>query len=187
MTHICVSKLVIIGSDNGLSPVRRKVIIWTNAEILLNEPIWTNFSEISIEIHRKCTFKKMHLKMSSAKWRPFCLGLNVIRLDGWTVSLFFCTFISLFIIFYKKLLSDWTFNSKLYQTQRIIIRLSPKFNNRPPQSWKQLDRCFSNFDIAVNFLKRRVLTWLTGPCRTRQWIYDWVPPQQYRWIGTRLQ
>ena len=25
-------------------------------------------------------FKKMHLKMSSAKWRPFCLGLNVLTL-----------------------------------------------------------------------------------------------------------
>ena len=34
VTHICVSKLTIIGSDNGLSPDRRKAIIWTNAGIL---------------------------------------------------------------------------------------------------------------------------------------------------------
>ena len=33
MTHINVSKLNIIGSDNGLSPERRQVIIWTNAGI----------------------------------------------------------------------------------------------------------------------------------------------------------
>ena len=26
------------------------------------------------------SFKKVHLKMSSAKWRPFCLGLNVLTL-----------------------------------------------------------------------------------------------------------
>ena len=25
------------------------------------------------------TFKRMHLKMPSAKWRPFCLGLHVLR------------------------------------------------------------------------------------------------------------
>ena len=33
VTHICVSKLTIIGSDNGLSPDRRQAIIWTNAEL----------------------------------------------------------------------------------------------------------------------------------------------------------
>ena len=66
---------VIIGSDNGLSPVRRQAIIWTNAWILLIGPLGTNFSEILIEI-QTFSFKKMHLKMSSAKWRPFCLGLN---------------------------------------------------------------------------------------------------------------
>ena len=33
VTHLCVSKLTIIGSDNGLSPDRRQAIIWTNAGI----------------------------------------------------------------------------------------------------------------------------------------------------------
>ena len=75
MTHICVSKLTIIGSDNGLSPGRRQDIIWTNAGILLIRTLGTDFSEILSEI---CafSFKKMLLKMSSATWRPFCLGLN---------------------------------------------------------------------------------------------------------------
>ena len=77
MTHICASKLTIIGSDNGLSPCRRQVIIWTNAGILLIRSLGTNFSEILSEIHA-FSFKKIHLKMSSAKWRPFCLGLNVL-------------------------------------------------------------------------------------------------------------
>ena len=78
MTHICVSKLTIIGSDNGLSPGRRQAIIWTNAELLLVGPLRTKFSEILIEIHT-FSFKKMHLKMSAGKWRPFCLGLNVLN------------------------------------------------------------------------------------------------------------
>ena len=77
VTHICVGKLTIIGSDNGLSPGRRQAIIWTNAGILLIEPLGTNFSEILIAI-KTFSFKKMPLKMSSAKWRPFCLGLNVL-------------------------------------------------------------------------------------------------------------
>ena len=51
MTHICVSKLTIIGSDNGLSPGQREAIIWTNDGILLIRPLGTNFSEIWIEIH----------------------------------------------------------------------------------------------------------------------------------------
>ena len=77
VTHICVVKLTIIGSDNGLSPGRRQAIIWTNAEILVFGPLGTNYIEILIGI-QTFSFKKMHLKMSSAKWRPFCLGRNVI-------------------------------------------------------------------------------------------------------------
>ena len=78
VTHICVGNLTTIGSDNGLSPGRRQAIIWTNAGILLTGPLWTNFSEILIEIPT-FSFKKMRLKVSSAKWRPFCLGLNELN------------------------------------------------------------------------------------------------------------
>ena len=67
--HMCVGNLAIIGPDNGLSPGRRQAIIRTNAGILLIEPLRTNFSEISIKIHTFSS-KEMHLKMSSAKWRP---------------------------------------------------------------------------------------------------------------------
>ena len=57
-----------------------QAIIWTNAEILFIWTLETNFSENLIEIHI-FSFKKMHLKMSSGKWRPFCLGLNVLKLS----------------------------------------------------------------------------------------------------------
>ena len=53
VTHICVGKLIIIGSDNGLSPGRRQAIIWTNAGIWLMGPLGT-----FIHFHsRKCTCK----------------------------------------------------------------------------------------------------------------------------------
>ena len=58
VTHICVTKLTIIASDNGLSP-----------GILLIGPLGTNFSEIWFEIHT-WSFHELHLKMSSGKWRP---------------------------------------------------------------------------------------------------------------------
>ena len=82
VTHICVSKLTIIGSDNGLSPDRRRAIILTNVGISLIGPLGTKFNEILFGI-QTFSFKKMHFKMSSAEWRPFCLGLNVLKKSLW--------------------------------------------------------------------------------------------------------
>ena len=84
VTHICVSKLTIIGSDNGLSPDQRQAIIWTNAGSLLIGHLGTDFSEILIQI-LTFSFKKMRLKVSSAKRRPF-LGLNVLSYGPWKGS-----------------------------------------------------------------------------------------------------
>ena len=72
VTHICVGKLAIIGSDNGVSPRRRQAIIWISSGILLNEPLGANFNDILIKIE---TFllMKIRLKMSSAKCCPFHL------------------------------------------------------------------------------------------------------------------
>ena len=49
MTHIYVSKIIIIGSDNGLAPGRRQVITGTNAGIFLIGPLGIISSEILIE------------------------------------------------------------------------------------------------------------------------------------------
>ena len=49
--HICVNKLITIGSDDGLLPGRRQAIIWTNAGILFIGLLGTNFSENFNEIH----------------------------------------------------------------------------------------------------------------------------------------
>ena len=72
VTHKCVGKLAVIGSEDGLSPGQRQAIIQTNDGILLIEPLGTNSSEIWSEIH---TFwlKKINDKFSvnsslSTKW-----------------------------------------------------------------------------------------------------------------------
>ena len=72
MTHICVSKLTIIGSDNGLSPGQRQAIIWSNAGILLIGPLGTNFSEIYIEnvFIQENPFESVVCEMAAILSRP---------------------------------------------------------------------------------------------------------------------
>ena len=55
----------------------RIALVATSPGKLLTGPLGTNFSEILIEI-LTFPFTKMRLEVSSAKWRPFCLGLNVL-------------------------------------------------------------------------------------------------------------
>ena len=50
VTHICVSKLIIIGSNNGLSPGRHQAIIWTNAGIKLIG--WTLRNKLQCKFNR---------------------------------------------------------------------------------------------------------------------------------------
>ena len=78
MTHVCVNKLAIIGTDNGFLPGRCQGSIWNDAGILLIRFIGAHFNEILSEIHT-FSFRKMDLKMSSVKWRQFCLGLDMLN------------------------------------------------------------------------------------------------------------
>ena len=78
--NLCVDNLIIFGSENVLSPGRHQAIIWTNAGgILLIGPLGTTFSEILIAI-LTFSFKKVRLKMSSAKWQAFCLDLRALTI-----------------------------------------------------------------------------------------------------------
>ena len=76
VTHICVSRQTITGSDNGLSLGRRQAIIWTYAGILLIGPLGTNFSENLIKI---LTFPltKIRLKLAAILSRPQCVSRNL--------------------------------------------------------------------------------------------------------------
>ena len=60
----------VVDSDNGLSPVRHQFIIWSSAGLLLTGPMGTHISVIWINLNH-FSFKNMHSKMASAKWRPF--------------------------------------------------------------------------------------------------------------------
>ena len=65
--HLCINKLTIIGSENGLWnwPATS---LWTLRNKLQWNLNWNSYVFI----------KKMHLKLLSEKWRPFSLSLNVL-------------------------------------------------------------------------------------------------------------
>ena len=75
VTHICVSKLTIIGSDNGLSPDRRQAIIWTNAGILLIRIVglqW-NLKQNSCIFIKKNAFENVVCEIASILSRSQCV------------------------------------------------------------------------------------------------------------------
>ena len=112
VTHICVDNLIIIGSDDGLSPGQRQAIAWTNVGILLIGPLGTKFGEIFIEILR-VSFKKMRSNGSSAKWRPFCLGLNVLILS--VCSVLTGSIVMKYLIYqFIKLITSYAFYSCIF-------------------------------------------------------------------------
>ena len=91
--YICVSKQAITGPDNGLSSGQYQAIIWTNAGILLIRTLGTNLSGITSEIDT-FSIKKVYLKISSTKWKQFCLCFNELIMTSkpsvlywWVVSL----------------------------------------------------------------------------------------------------
>ena len=152
VTHICVSKLTIIGSDNSLAPGRRQAIIWTNAGILLIGPLGANFSEILIEI-LTFSFKKMWFKVSSAKWRPFCLGLNVL------------------IILPSPLANSTRWKEALYHFLILCLHLS----QLKLGSWSILESireslCPSYTDICLNVSKHVLLWFLNSHCWTHHGV-----------------
>ena len=126
VTHICVSKLAIIGSDNGLSPGQRQAIIWTNAGILVIEPLGTKFSEIIIEIHIS-SFKKMFLKISSGKWQPFCLGLNVLTNSGAEARIF----------------QDNSTSQEICTLFTFLLAVALGQSNAYPSALKNMDKCIN--------------------------------------------
>ena len=74
MTHIRVSNLTIIGSNNGLSPNRRQAIICTNIGMLLIRPIGTHLSEFfyrnSFILIQENAFENVVCEMATILSRP---------------------------------------------------------------------------------------------------------------------
>ena len=81
VTHICVSKLTSIGSDNGLAPGWCQAIIWNNAGILLIGTLATNFSEIW-----ENALENFICKMAAILSQPQCFKFPpYLQGQGWDV------------------------------------------------------------------------------------------------------
>ena len=63
-------------SINDLHWFRQWLGTWHQAITWTSYDLWTNFCEIWTKI-QNLSIKKIHLKISSAKWRPFCSCLSV--------------------------------------------------------------------------------------------------------------
>ena len=161
MTHICVGNLTIIGSDNGLLPGRRQAITWTNVGILLIGPLWTNFSEISIKI-QTFSLTKMRLKVSSAKWCPFCLGLNELTESDFTGN---AQDVSYWNVFAESWFEKWIF----------VYSVTSHYLN---QSWLDMYMCKSWLKRIIHHwhewkLSAAILwylTLITFATDTKQWM-----------------
>ena len=81
VTHISVREIIIIGSDNGLSPGQRQAIIWTNAGILLIGPLVTNFNEIFTNYFFQIRFILSSYIMIFSTYQTFFFNL-VIRVSS---------------------------------------------------------------------------------------------------------
>ena len=74
-----------IGSRDDVSPVRRQAITWTIAGLLSIGYLWINFSEIRIWI-LSLLFKRMHLKMSSAKMAAILPRERWVKHNQWYMA-----------------------------------------------------------------------------------------------------
>ena len=82
MTHICVSKLTIIGSDNGLPPGRRQAIIWNQwwnivNWTLMNKLQW-NFKRNSYIFIQEKTFENVVCEMAAILSRHHCVKIYIV-------------------------------------------------------------------------------------------------------------
>ena len=172
VTHICAGKLTSIGSDNGLSPSRRQAIIRTNAGILLIGTLGTNFSEILSEIHT-FSFKKMHLKMSSGRWQPFCLGLNVLMLYSSIVLVWYCYMVITLSLDDLAPLHTSTFAST-------VLMNSLQFHRGIWLSWMENHRIFQRYSLLVECCYNAVQYKMTLHSLL-QWLTQGINPNLNPW------
>ena len=126
MTHICFGKLKIIASDNGLSPGRRLTIIWTNAGILLIEPLGTKFNRNWNIFIQENGFGNVVWKMLVILSRPQCVDMKhewklLATIGSLEVCAWFCwTFLRCGYIHYDVI--KWTFFPRYWPFVRRIHR-----------------------------------------------------------------
>ena len=150
VTHICDSKLTIIGSANGLSPGRRQSIIWTNGGILSIGLVGTRFSEILIEIHI-LSLKKCMWNCRLRNGGHF-VSVSMFQGDIWQTPLFFHNISSSVMLLYAPhavcpikyahIFCAWFCGGFIISSKRIHVLSQPQ--------------------IWVDLLARGTIAWIPG-------------------------
>ena len=122
-------------------PGRHQAIIWTDGGMLLIRLTRTNFNEILIEyFHSWKSISKF-----SGKWRPFCLGLNVLPFKCWHRNRSSQLWLQIHTRFLR-VLTDIIYNiSKTY---------SPVNNNAPIDAYKVLLLVCCHFQCLWRFFTK---------------------------------
>ena len=76
--HCALVKQAVIDSDNGVWPVRCQAIIWTKADLIWFDLIWTPKNKLKWHLNQNMTILSQDNEFENvfAKWRTFCLGLS---------------------------------------------------------------------------------------------------------------
>ena len=115
------------------------VLLW-DATILSIGPLGTNFSKIEIKI-QNFSFGKKHLKISSAKWRPFCPGRDHLTLaQSLTLPVASC--------FYANLTSN-TLSFSSASPVYIRDRALTVPGHQQAQCWLQSCEAFCDISLAI--------------------------------------
>ena len=83
VTHNCIGKLIMIGSDNGLAPGRHQPIIWTNAGMLLRNKLHWNFNRNSNIFIQENALEDVVYEMASNLSWPQCVKSVMRPSVGW--------------------------------------------------------------------------------------------------------
>ena len=89
VTHVCVSKLTFIVSDNGLSPGWRQAIIWTQCWNVVNWTLgsklqWTFYQNSNI-FFQENAFENIVFEKAAILSRPQCVNkLKPEKKNGWS-------------------------------------------------------------------------------------------------------
>ena len=152
MTHLCVGNLTIVGSDNGLSPGRRKAIIWTNAGILSIAPYKQgNFCRNRHIFILKNAFQNVIWEMTAILSRPQCVKTSFLicvnicslavfkvwvgtscKFSEWFITkIIYMYYIDFCTTMYWSCQYDVHFTRMIsYHTKNFVIILTPVFSQR---------------------------------------------------------
>ena len=118
ISYISMFSLLLSCREEETLHTRHSIVL----RILLIGPIGTNFSEILIKV-LTFSFKKMHLKVSSANWLTFCFILNVLTIGSGEISHDISLSISMTSNQWKFIRNNWMIKNNIWLLWSVITPL----------------------------------------------------------------